>query len=170
MGYEDFAKLHKDASGHFDVILSPTRPAGYGGDWWQLDPKASFLLLLQGSAEWTTERDPTISIERTDISVERPRPSAIDLEQRLRDVPRRAFNIASFLVDHVEGLRKDGYINKLRVFDVSNGSALVGQFYYEGAYELTSDEALIIERSEEHTSAHQSLMRQQYAVFCLTKK
>src|SRR3546814_771488 len=129
----------------FDVILSPTRPAGYGGDWWQLDPKASFLMIRQVSADWTTERDPTISIERTDISVERPRPSAIDLEQRLRDVPRRAFNIASFLVDHVEGLRKDGYINKLRVFDVSNGSALVGQFYYEGAYELTPDEALIIE-------------------------
>jgi hypothetical protein len=31
------------------------------------------------------------------------------------------------------------------VFDVSNGSALVGQFYYEGAYELRPDEALIIE-------------------------
>src|SRR3546814_15046319 len=67
MGYEDFAKLHKDASGHFDVILSPTRPAGYGGDWWQLDPKASFLMIRQVSADWTTERDPTISIERTDI-------------------------------------------------------------------------------------------------------
>src|SRR3546814_5154811 len=78
MGYEDFAKLHKDASGHFDVILSPTRPAGYGGDWWQLDPKTSFLMIRQVSADWTTERDPTISIERTDISVERPRPSAID--------------------------------------------------------------------------------------------
>src|SRR3546814_4510097 len=62
MGYEDFAKLHKDASGHFDVILSPTRPAGYGGDWWQLDPKASFLMIRQVSADWTTERDPTISI------------------------------------------------------------------------------------------------------------
>src|SRR3546814_17592925 len=99
MGYEDFAKLHKDASGHFDVILSPTRPAGYGGDWWQLDPKASFLMIRQVSADWTTERDPTISIERTDISVERPQPSAIDLEQRLRDVPRRAFNIASFIVE-----------------------------------------------------------------------
>src|SRR3546814_14253429 len=102
-------------------------------------------MIRQVSADWTTERDPTISIERTDISVERPRPSAIDLEQRLRDVPRRAFNIASFLVDPVEGMRKDGYINKLRVFDVSNGSALVGQLYYEGAYELTPDEALIIQ-------------------------
>src|SRR3546814_1279827 len=109
-------------------------------------------MIRQVSADWTTERDPTISSERTEISVERPRPSAIDLEQRLRDVPRRAFNIASFLVDHVEGLRKDGYINKLRVFDVSNGSALVGQ------------------RSEEHTSELQSLMRISYAVFCLKKK
>src|SRR3546814_16877031 len=64
MGYEDFAKLHKDASGHFDVILRPTRPEGSGGDWWQLDPKASFLMIGQVSADWTTERAPTISIDR----------------------------------------------------------------------------------------------------------
>src|SRR3546814_15903688 len=137
MGYEDFAKLHKDAAGHFDVILSPTRTAGYGGDWWQLDPKASFLMIRQVSADWTIERDPTISIERTDISVERPRPSAIDLEQRLRDVPRRALNIAYFLVAHVEWLRKYGYINNLPVFDVSNGYAMVSNFYSDHDHQLT---------------------------------
>lgn len=145
LGYDDFAKLRTDKDGRFDVILSPTRPEGYGGDWWPLNPKASFLMVRQVSADWGAQHDPTISIERTDIPVARPRPSAAALEQRLRDVPRRAYNIAAFLVDHVEGLRNDGYINKLRVFDVSNGSALVGQFYYEGAYELKADEALIIE-------------------------
>jgi hypothetical protein len=158
MGYEDFAKLNKDASGRFDVILSETRPAGYSGDWWRLNPQASFLMIRQVSADWTTERDPTISIERTDIAVERPRPAAADLAQRLRDVPRRAFNIASFLVDHVEGLRNDGYINKLRVFDVSNGSALVGQFYYEGAYELKPDEALVIESKMPAKCGYSSLI------------
>src|SRR3546814_20314010 len=116
MGYEDFAKLHKDASGHFDVILSPTRPAGYGGDWWQLDPTASFLMIRQVSADWTTESDPTISTERNDVSVARPRPRAIALEPRLRAVPHRAFNRASFHVDPAKVLRKDGYITNLTVF------------------------------------------------------
>jgi hypothetical protein len=49
------------------------------------------------------------------------------------------------LIDHVEQLRSQGYINKLKVFDVSHMGGLVGQFYYEGAYDLRADEALIVE-------------------------
>jgi hypothetical protein len=158
MGYDDFAKLHTDKDGRFDVMLSPTRPVGYDGDWWPLNPKASFLMVRQVSADWAAQHDPTIAIERTDVPVERTRPSAADLDHRLRDVPRRAFNIAAFLVDHVQGLRDDGYINKLRVFDVSNGSALVGQFYYEGAYELKPDDALIIESKMPAKCGYSSLI------------
>jgi len=53
--------------------------------------------------------------------------------------------IALLFVDHVEGLRKEGYINRLKIFDVSHMGGLVGQFYYEGAYDLQPDEALIVE-------------------------
>src|SRR3546814_11581941 len=59
MGYEDFAKLPKDASGHFAVILSPTRPAGYGGAWWQLDPKDSLLMTRPVRAAWRHGPEPT---------------------------------------------------------------------------------------------------------------
>lgn len=49
-------------------------------------------------------------------------------------------------IDHVEGLRKQGYENKLKEFDVnSNLGGLTGQFYYEGAYLLAAGEALILE-------------------------
>lgn len=34
----DFNDLHIGADGSFDVILSPTRPTGYEGDWWELKP------------------------------------------------------------------------------------------------------------------------------------
>ena len=34
----DLNTLKVDAEGRYDVILSPTRPAGYTGDWWQLNP------------------------------------------------------------------------------------------------------------------------------------
>src|SRR3546814_7604642 len=40
----------------------------------------------------------------------------------------------------------------------------------DGIYVLRADEALVVKRSEEHTSELQSLMRISYAVFCLNKK
>jgi hypothetical protein len=46
---------------------------------------------------------------------------------------------------HVQELRDQGFLNALKVFDVSQMSGLQGQSYYEGAYELADDEALITE-------------------------
>jgi hypothetical protein len=145
MAYNDFGDLHLDAAGRFDVILSPERPAGYQGDWWQLQPGASSLLLRLVDYDWATERDPRISVERLDKPVERPRSDAAELESRLRGLATAIGNNASFLVDHVETLRRDGYVNRLKEFDVSKLGGLVGQFYYEGAYELSPDEALVLE-------------------------
>jgi hypothetical protein len=143
--YYDFKRLHLDASGRFDVLLSPQRPAGYTGDWWELKPDTTQLLLRQVASDWATERDPRISIERVDRPVERPRPSAADLEKRLDGLGDSIAQMALLLIDHVEQLRQQGYINKLKVFDVSHMGGLVGQFYYEGAYDLKPDEALIVE-------------------------
>jgi hypothetical protein len=143
--YDDLKSLHLDASGRFDVILSPTRPAGYSGDWWQLKPTTSSLMLRQVADDWATERDPRISIERVDKPVERPRSDEADLERRLRGLALSVSNTAFPLLNHVESMRQDGYINRLREFDASRLGALDGQFYYEGAYELSSDEALIVE-------------------------
>ena len=143
--YYDFKGLHLDAGGHFDVLLSPERPAGYTGDWWQLKPDTTQLLLRQVDFDWAAERDPRISIERVDKAVERPRPAAADLQKRLDGLGDAITQMALLLIDHVEQLRQQGYINKLKIFDVSHMGGLVGQFYYEGAYDLNPDEALIVE-------------------------
>jgi hypothetical protein len=145
LAYNDFNELHLDQAGRFDVTLSATRPQGYTGDWWQLQPGVSSLLLRQVDFDWAAERDPRISIERLDKPVERPRPDGAELERRLRNLATSIGNTAFFLVDHVEGLRREGYINRLKEFDVSHLGGLVGQFYYEGAYELSPDEALVLE-------------------------
>lgn len=136
--------LKADDQGRYDVLLSATRPAGYKGDWWQLDPHATRLMLRMVSADWGKEAEPTFAIERTDKPIGRPRPPAATLEQRLRALPRAIDFIALLFVDHVEQLRSQGFVNKLKVFDVPFG-ALAGQFYYEGVYDLKDDEALIIE-------------------------
>jgi hypothetical protein len=143
--YEDLNALHVDRHGRFDVLLSPARPAGYHGDWWPLQPTTTKLLLRQVSAGWGSERDPTISIERVDRPMGRPRRTAAELEERLRRLPTATAFMAQLFVNHVEQLRSQGFVNRLKEFDTSGIGGLAGQFYYEGAYELRDDEALIVE-------------------------
>jgi hypothetical protein len=143
--YDDFNTLHVDRDGRFDVLLSPERPAGYTGDWWRLDPNANRLLLRMVSSDWTKEQAPTLSIERVDRPVEWPRESPQAMQARLARLPPAASAIALLFADHVEGLRQAGYVNKLKVLDVSQQGGLTGQFYYEGDYDLADDEALIVE-------------------------
>jgi len=142
--YHDFKTLHVDGAGHFDVILSPARPDGYAGDWWQLSPATTSLVIRQVAFDWASERDPRVSIERLDKPAQRPRPDAADLEKRLRGLADSIASSTLRVVDHVEELRKQGYLNRLRQFDYSLGG-LPTQFYYEGAYEIRPDEALIVE-------------------------
>ena len=121
----DLNTLKVDAGGRYDVILSPTRPDGYTGDWWQLDPTSNMLLVRLVSSEWGTEIEPTLSIERLDIPAVRPRPGAARLEASLRSIPLSAGFLAPLLVDRPRKLRAEGYINKLKDVD-NNPSSLNG--------------------------------------------
>lgn len=144
--YYDINSLPVDAEGNFDVILSPVRPQGYDGAWWKLNPDAVSLLLRQVASDWTKERDAVISIERIDAPAIRPRPAADVLQKRLKNLSASIDQTALFLIDHPEQLRKEGYVNRFKIWDVvSNYGGVFGQFYYETAYKLKDDEALIIE-------------------------
>jgi hypothetical protein len=110
-----------------------------------LQPAANRLLLRLVSSDWGRERDPTLAIERLDRPPERPRPSAADLEQRLRSLAPAAAALPLMFVDHVARLREEGYVNRLKLLDLSQIGGVGGQSYYEGAYELADDEALLIE-------------------------
>src|SRR3546814_6727832 len=52
------------------------------------------------------------------------------------------------------------------VVSVADGTAIPGSLYGNGSTTAAS----VVNRSEEHTSELQSLMRHSYAVFCLNKK
>ncbi len=144
--YNDINALPADANGNYDVILSPQRPTGYAGEWWRLDPQTSELLLRLVAADWDKERDPTISIERLDAPATKPRVTTDVLQARLAALPDAVDRMAILLVDHAAKLVAEGYVNRMKVFDVSQiGGQLTGQFYYEGAYDLADDEALIVE-------------------------
>jgi hypothetical protein len=73
------------------------------------------------------------------------RPTAKQLNTGFAELPGIAAVCALAFPTHVEELREEGYVNKFKIFDVTQMSGLVGQFYYEGAYELADGEALISE-------------------------
>jgi hypothetical protein len=154
----DLNELTVDAEGRYDVVLSPARPNGYSGSWWQLDPTTDTLLVRMVGSDWDKELEPTLSIERLDVPASRPRLPAKALEQKLRSIPAAADFIAPLLVDRPEKLRTEGYLNKLKEVDLSRMGGLAGQFYYEGAYALKDDEALILETSVPEKCAYRSLI------------
>lgn len=145
IAYYDFDQLTLDAEGRYRLLISPERPAGYQGDWWQLNAHAEKLMLRQISYDWPNEEDTSIAIERLDTPAARPAQTARQMSDRLAELASMIDNGASFFVDHVEALRNEGYLNKLKVFDVSNMSGLENQSYYEGAYDINDNEALIVE-------------------------
>lgn len=141
----DLNTLHQDEQDRFDLLVSPSRPSGYAGDWWPLEPSTNGLLLRLVSSDWAREQDPTIAIERVDRPPERPRPGAAELEQRLRSLPQAAAVLPTMFVGHVAKLREEGYVNRLKLLDLSKTGGVGGQSYFEGAYDLADDEALLIE-------------------------
>src|SRR5271155_4317853 len=141
----DFDTLTLDEQGRFDVIISRTRPDGYRGDWWELDPRGGKVMGRTVGGRWGDEGEPRDGIDRLDVPPGKGRYSAAELSFRLSEIPTIAANCACAFPDHVEKLRQEGYVNRLKVFDVSQMVGLNRQHYYEGAYELKDDEALIVE-------------------------
>lgn len=154
----ELTDLKTDDEGRFDLLLSVDRPADYEGEWWELHPETVRLMMRQVSSDWSNQVDPSITIERTDIPVERARPTAAALEERLRRLPQMAMFMATMFVDRVEQLRQEGYVNKLKALDIAATGGLEGQFYYEGVYELDDNEALIIEAEHPQQCHYRSVI------------
>ncbi|MAF30204.1 MAG: hypothetical protein CL820_18780 [Croceicoccus sp.] len=145
LGQTDFDDLTVGEDGSFELVISPERPAGYTGNWAALDPQCEKIMVRIVSCDWGAEREPRFGIARLDVDDAKGRPSADDLHAAFDEMPFITRVCALAFPIHVEELRDEGYLNKLKIFDVSQMSGLKGQFYYEGAYELADDEALISE-------------------------
>jgi hypothetical protein len=141
----DFDTLMLDADSNFEVLISPGRPADHIGDWWPLDPLCEKFMIRIVSCDWGSEREPRFGIARFDVDEAKGRPSIDALNHAFGEMPGIAAVCAMAFPTHVQELRDQGYINSLKVFDVTQMSGLQGQSYYEGAYELADDEALITE-------------------------
>ena len=142
----DFDDLRIGPDGAFDVILSPQRPEGHAGDWWELKPGTEKLMVRIVACDWGIEREPRFGIVRLDApSASKGRPTLKQLAARFAEIPATAAVCALAFPDKVQKLRDEGLVNTLKVVDFSQMSGLSRQSYYEGAYELAEDEALITE-------------------------
>jgi Protein of unknown function (DUF1214) len=145
LGQIDFDTLTLDANGRFEVVISPVRPPDYSGDWRELNPLCEKLMVRIVGRDWGVEREPRFGIARLDVDGAKGRPSVETLHKAFAEMPGITAVCALAFPTHVQELRDEGFLNALKIFDVSQMSGLAGQFYYEGAYELADDEALITE-------------------------
>jgi hypothetical protein len=139
----DIDDLARADDGYFTAILSPDRPAGYDGDWWQLNPGARRLLLRVCSCDWRREVDARVAIERLD---EVPAPSVADAARRVGELPRWIEGTISFDMELAGYYRRHHATNGLERSTVVGGvGGLPNQVYYDGIYEIEDDEALVVE-------------------------
>ena len=129
--------------GAFSVILSEKRPEGYKGDWWKIEPKASYILIRQIAYDWNRELDGRLAIERLDTPAIKPRLSAAQIQDNLRTVSSWVDNWNTLALKWANGFRAKGYVNKVFVHPLKDIGGVGTQQYIEGEFELAPDEALI---------------------------
>ena len=143
--YDLDQNAHIGKDGAFEVIISAERPAGHGGDWWQLVPGTTVLFLRQVAYDWLNEVDARIAIERLDRPAIKPRPTAARLEENMKLVSEWSKNWIDFDFDWQKQLVDQGLVNAVTSRDITATGGLINQWYIEGTFDLQPDEALIVE-------------------------
>ena len=89
-GYRDFddTDMTFDADGNFEVLFSAERPEGHSGNWGELSPGADYMMIRYRSYDWTTERDPQLTIECLDPVPPKPRLTPDEIYSRIAEMSR----------------------------------------------------------------------------------
>lgn len=140
----DLSEVARGPEGRIDVLLSRERPSGHTGDWWRLEPGTASLWLRSLSERWGEEREPRLAIERVDAP-SRHRPPAEPVTARLRSLARIVEGTIGYGIAHVDELRAEGYVNRLKPIDYGASGGMPLQWYHEGLFDLAGDEALVVE-------------------------
>jgi hypothetical protein len=137
--------VHIGKNGEFDVILSPTRPENYKGDWWPLLPGATYVLVRQSAYDWMNELDARFAIERLDQPAARPRATAAEIETELKQIPVWVENYMTLAMSGPRRLKSQDLLDKVIVHHYDSDAGLKTQLYNESLFDLEADEAVILE-------------------------
>ncbi len=138
----DQRELNVGPDGKIELILSAVRPAGYKGDWVQIDRSADSLVLRYRSVDWVNERDPQLSIECLDPVPLKPRLSAEEILRRIQEMAKLPVRYNRVFFEIQNGIKADVGVN---TFVHNNIAGLSRQIYWPAVFELDEEEALIIE-------------------------
>jgi hypothetical protein len=130
--------------GYFSVVLSAERPAGYAGDWWQMQPTTVALMMRKCNCDWNHEVDARVAIDRLDEDGADMAPE--EIARRFSEMATWIEGTIGFDMALVRYYREHHGLNTLirsKWIDISGG--LPKQAYYDGIHEIDDDEALIIE-------------------------
>jgi hypothetical protein len=139
----DLDTLTIGPDGYFSVVLSAERPAGYQGDWWRLEPGTIRLLMRRCAVDWRNEQDARVAINRLDAAEPA---SPAEFARRFSNLATWVEKLIEFDIGRARYYREHHGINVLTrsaLMDATPGVAQ--QVYYDGAYEIADDEALIVD-------------------------
>lgn len=139
----DDRDLQIDTEGNFEILLSAERPAGHTGNWLQIKPKATVLMVRQRSYDWTTEADPVISIENLDPVPLKPRLTPEEIVERIGHMAAMPARATKLFYGMQNQVRAAVGINVFQPAPI--GGALSKQVYLPAVFEFAPDEALILE-------------------------
>lgn len=147
----DGADLAVDSDGEFSVVLSPD-PVPEGtpeGEWFQLEPLPTRLLLRQFFADWETEVPAAMHLECLDADGPPARLTSDGVVDKLQRMAAMTSLMGAYWTGFGEGHEQRGEINRFEVpRDDAETSSLGGterQAYRQCMWRVGPDEALLIE-------------------------
>lgn len=140
----DDRSLQTDAEGNFEIIFSATRPDGHTGNWAEIAPEATAMVLRYRMVDWENERDPQLSIECLNPVPPKPRLTPDEILERIEKMSRvpLLYN-KSFLA--IQNSVKERVGTNVFVQEQYLGGGLSQQIYWPAVFELADGEALILE-------------------------
>jgi hypothetical protein len=144
VGEIDFEQVAADANGEYSFVLSATRPDAHSGQWFELHPEATCLMLRHVTKD-ASQRDGVCGIERIDRPRARLALTDAEIAARFEMMERYTSSQNEFLLGYLKRLRDlkahDGFV----LDDQSGYGGLIVQSHYFHMFTIAEDEALILE-------------------------
>lgn len=165
VGQTDLDAIECAPDGSFEILISRERPAGYRGNWLELDPRADHLLVRQVSYDWDNEEDAFVALDRIDTPVGLPFMTKEKIENNMRLLGNFVLNGAKFWLDFMNKLRGEAPRNTLKITHNWDSGGLGKQVYIDGFWEIAEDEGLLIETELPETARYWNFQLAD-ALFC----
>lgn len=144
VGEIDLTAVTADENGRFSFLLSRKRPPDHAGQWFELHPETTCLMLRRVTKD-ATEADGVCGLERLD----KPRAAAAlsddQIAARITNVARYTASQNEFLLGYMHRLRQLGAEKGFVLDDQSAYGGLIQQSHYFHRFSVEPDEALILE-------------------------